>query len=46
MEAQKSVISTWKKKPLQMVVYKTPVGKNSKGEVIYSSKTVHEKISK
>jgi hypothetical protein len=44
MEGKRQVISKHKKKPIAMVVYHTPAGKNAKGKQILHSKTVHEKI--
>jgi hypothetical protein len=42
-DVKKQVIS--KGKTLQQAVYKTEVGKNKKGKVIYRSLTKHERIS-
>jgi hypothetical protein len=42
-DVKKQVIS--KGKTLQQAVYKTEVGKNKKGKIIYRSQTSHERIS-
>jgi hypothetical protein len=42
-DVKKQLIS--KGKTLQQVVYKTEVGKNKKGKIIYRSQTKHERIS-
>lgn len=51
-DVKKQVISKWVKAPvrgatekLQQVVYKTELGKNGKGEIIFRSQTKHERIS-
>lgn len=42
-DVKKQIIS--KGKTLQQSVYKTEVGKNKKGKVIFRSETKHERIS-
>lgn len=50
-DVTKKVISKWERAPvnaphtkLQQVVYKTEVGKNKKGKVIFRTQTKHERI--
>lgn len=48
-DVKKVTISKWAKagvngESLKMVVIKTPIGKNKKGKVVYSSQTKHERV--